>query len=157
MNPLVIALLLKTGASGDLLELRTMLQTAYCQMAAEKATEEDFSLIEQTASEFEQQSQSAQLNIDLLAQADLNFHYALIQATHNYLIIRLCSTFEELFFISIRDTIANPEGLSWGIVSHRYIIEAIRLNDPEKIKQAVIRSLEKWRGQIESPVEGGAA
>jgi DNA-binding FadR family transcriptional regulator len=149
LDPLVFAVLLKTGANQDLLELRTTLQIAYCELAAEKASQEDLVRIEQAAQEFEEISRSNMLDTDRLTDADLNFHYLIIESTHNPLVAKICKTVEYLFFTSIRSTISTEEGLSWGIKGHRNILQAIKDKDREVIHKAVVHSLERWKLSLE--------
>lgn len=143
LNPLVVALVSQMGARNDLLELRKMLEIGYCLLAAENASEEDFRKIEAAAAKFEELPLTEE-TVDTVTQADLNFHYELIAATHNPLIYKICVTMEDLFFTSIRDTLRKSEGRKWGIEGHRQIVRAIRENDPEKIRQAVLNSLKRW-------------
>jgi GntR family transcriptional repressor for pyruvate dehydrogenase complex len=148
LNPLVFAVMLQAGVSRDLLELRTLLEVGYCQLASEKATDEDLHKIEQTALYFEELAEQGDIDADSRAQADLDFHSAIIDATHNPLIIQISKTVEELFFSSIRSTISKIEGLVWGIEGHRRIIEAIKRKDHHQIRQAVVLSLERWRMEL---------
>jgi GntR family transcriptional repressor for pyruvate dehydrogenase complex len=149
LNPLVFALLLQAGMNNDLLELRTLLEVGYCQIAAEKATEADIASIENAANKFEALVLSPDKEINLLTQADLEFHYSIMNATGNPLVILISRTVEELFFTSIRNTISKIEGRKWGIEGHRNIIAAIKDNDPLRIREAVIVSLERWSEDLE--------
>ena len=149
LDPLVFAVLLRTGANQDLLELRKTLQIAYCQLAAEKAISQDFFELEKAAREFEEIGLSSELDADRLTDADLNFHSLLIESTHNPLVEIICKTVEHLFFTSIRKTISTAEGLSWGIRGHRNILQAIHGQDREEIREVVIHSLERWSLGIE--------
>lgn len=144
LSPLIFALLLETGMSHDLLELRTLLEVGYCQLAAEKATSKDISKIENSAEYFETLIQSAEKDIDLLTQADLEFHYSIMDATKNSMVIRLCRAVEKLFFRSIRNTISRIEGRRWGVEGHRNILAAIKDNDRSRIRESVVLSLERW-------------
>ena len=149
LNPLVFALMLEAGANHDLLELRTLLEVGYCELAAEKATPESILKIEQARQYFESLIQSAEKNIDQLAQADLEFHYCIMDATENPMVIRVSRTVEEIFFRSIRNTISKIEGQQWGVEGHRKIVDAIKAKDHIRIKRSVIESLERWSKDLE--------
>jgi DNA-binding FadR family transcriptional regulator len=56
---------------------------------------------------------------------------------------------EELFFASIRSTLTRDEGLEWGISSHRKLVEAIRKQEPETIRQVVLEGLAYWAKEID--------
>lgn len=153
MNPLVFAILLEAGMNLELLELRTLLEVGYCQLAAQKAGPEDIQKIKNAASYFEGKIQSADEHIDELTRADLAFHFSIMNATHNPLVIRISRAVEELFFGSIQKTISQIEGRQWGIEGHRKIIEAIESKDPNRIRETVEMSLERWSNGLEENEE----
>lgn len=144
LSPLIFAILLESGMSVDMLELRSMIQVGYCQLAAEKATEADWDSILRAAQAWEDYARNPTRDPDELTRLDLAFHYALLDATHNPLVIRLGRVVEELFFASIRSTISQVEGLEWGIEGHRHILEAMRSQDMDAIRRVVIASLGYW-------------
>ena len=148
LSPLVFAIMLEARTGIELLELRSLIQTGYCQLAAQKATREDWERIEQAEKAFEAYARSAQRDVDRLAQLDLDFHYALLEATHNPLVIRIGHTVEELFFASIGTTLSKMENMEQGIRGHRQIIKAVRTNDPKLIYQVVIDSLVHWGKEV---------
>ena len=128
----------------ELLELRTLLEVGYCQLAVEKASQLDIELIKKAAGIFEEKISSNEKDIDELTRADLEFHFAIMNATHNLLVIRISQAVEELFFGSIRNTISRIEGRQWGVEGHRNIIQAIEAKDATLIRQAVVMSLDRW-------------
>lgn len=144
LNPLVFAILLEQGTNKELFELRPLIEIGYCLLAGENATEDDLVQIEEAAEAWESYVLSPESEIDRLIQLDLNLHYALLEATHNSLVITIGRTVEELFLNSIRKLLSDREVLEWGIEGHRRIIEALHSRDPEAIRQAVIFSLEYW-------------
>jgi GntR family transcriptional repressor for pyruvate dehydrogenase complex len=156
LTPLVFAMLLKTKTTKELVELRTMIEVGYCQMAAVNATDDDFELIEKTKVEWEDHARSPQLDIDQLAQADLDFHYAILNATHNSLVITMGQMVEELYFSSIHNALTNKEILEWGFKGHQRILDALRTREPETIRQAVEYSLAYW-GNMFVQETGGEA
>lgn len=149
MNPLVFAILLEAGMNLEILELRTLLEVGYCQLAAEKALPEDIELIKKAARDFEEKTRSNDRDIDELTKADLEFHFSIVNATHNPMVILISRAVEELFFSSIRSTISRIEGRRWGVKGHRNIINAIEEKDANQIRQAVIMSLERWSKDLE--------
>jgi GntR family transcriptional regulator, transcriptional repressor for pyruvate dehydrogenase complex len=144
MSPLVFAVLLESGMNWELLELRTLLETGYCQLAADKATAEDMRMIEEAAFDFEEKVRMDDRDVDDLTKADIKFHFAILNATHNPMVVKISGAVEELFFGSIKKTISQIEGRKWGVDGHRNIIAAIKVNDPEQILGAVKMSLERW-------------
>lgn len=145
LNPLMFAIMLEAGKGIELLELRALIEVGYCQLAAQKATEEDWSRIEEAQEAFEVSIRSRQRDLDQLTQHDLDFHFAIIEATHNPLVAKISRTVEELFFASIRTALSKLEDLNWAVEGHQAITDALRSGDPETIRQAVVESLSPWR------------
>jgi len=143
-RPLSFAILLEMGFTDELYEFRELIQVGYCQLAGRKATEEDLQRIEEANEAWVNLAQSPDHTIESLVQQDLNFHYAVLDATHNQFIINLGRSIEELFFASMRRTISNDEGLYRGIEGHKIILNAIRSRNQEKIGTAVMESLKNW-------------
>ncbi len=150
VNPVVLAVMMQTGSST---ELRTLIKTAYCQLASEKATPEDWERIMQAQKRWEDSINKPERDTDTLTSMDLDFHYAVLEATHNPFIIRLGRAIEELFFASVRTTLAHMEWLFVAVGGHRGILEAMRTRDPELIRRAVVRSLEAWGKAVEAQQE----
>lgn len=149
LNPLVFAVLLQTNLASDLIELRNLIQVGYCQLAAQHATLDDWESIERAEKDYETYAVQSHRDAGLHAQLDINFHYTIIEATHNPLVIMVSRAIEELFFASIRSTLTREEGLEWGINSHRKIVGAIRKQEPETIRQVVFEGLRYWAKEID--------
>jgi GntR family transcriptional regulator, transcriptional repressor for pyruvate dehydrogenase complex len=149
LNPLVFAILLQTNPASDLIELRDLIQVGYCQLAARHSTLQDWQNIERAERDYETYAEQSQRDAGLHAQLDLAFHYAIIEAAHNPLVIMVSRAVEELFFASIRSTLTREKGLEWGISSHRKLVEAISKQEPETIRQVVLEGLTYWAKEIE--------
>jgi GntR family transcriptional repressor for pyruvate dehydrogenase complex len=148
LHPLVFAMLMKTKTTKELVELRTMTEIGYCQLAAENATDNDISLIEKAKKAWEMYAQGPQPDIEQLAQLDLDFHYAILGATHNSLVFTMGQLVEELYFSSIRDALSKKSVLEWGFKGHQRILDAIQTRDPETVRQAVLYSLTYWGSEL---------
>jgi GntR family transcriptional regulator, transcriptional repressor for pyruvate dehydrogenase complex len=144
LNPLVFAMLLKTKTSKELIELRTMIEISYCQLAAQNATDDDLYRINQAKEAWETQAGSPQPDIEQLTDFDLAFHFAILNATHNTLVITMGQMVEDLYFISIREALSKKEVIEWGFKGHQRILDALHTRDPETIRQAVEFSLTYW-------------
>jgi GntR family transcriptional repressor for pyruvate dehydrogenase complex len=148
LNPLVFALLLESKTGNELLELRLMVQAGYCQLAAQKASSEDWERIEEAAAAWECYGGEPGRDIDRLTDLDLAFHFAILEATHNPLVIRIGRTVEELFIASIKATVSKAAGLQWGIGGHRRLIGALRSGEPDAIRKAVAQGLAYWGEEV---------
>jgi len=145
LNKLVFQIILESGMNMDLFELRELIQIGYCQLCAQKATEDDLESIEKKANEFEKMSSNKETNILQLTKADLAFHYSIIDKTKNPLVIKISRAIEELFFGSIQNTVSNIIRQQDGPAGHREILISIKERDPENIRIAVKNSLDKLR------------
>lgn len=148
LNPLVFTILLETNAGSELLELRSLFQVGYCQLAADKAKEEDWRSIENAATAFASCARTPKRDVEELTDLDLRFHYALLEATHNPLVIKIGRTVEEIFSASIRSTLADMEDLEWAVKSHGDVIAKMRQGDGDQISRAVAASLAFWGHEV---------
>lgn len=149
LNPLVFAILLEAGVSDKLVELRRVIEIGYCELAAYHATDADWARIEAAEEALEAFAVREERDPEMLARLDLAFHGAILEASHNPLVIRIGHAVEELYFASIRNTYRYVEGNpSRAIKFHRAIMAAIRASDVAQIQAAVDDSLELWKEQV---------
>ena len=151
LNPLSFAIMLGTDVSSELIELRVMIEIGYCELAASQATEDDWQAIE-NASKAMEDGASDGIGHEHLAHLDLDFHYAILEATHNPLVQKIGRTVEELFFSSIRDTFREPENVKQAIQAHQDIMEALRSQDLTSIRAAIVNSLNNtpWKDEVKT-------
>lgn len=152
LNPLSFAIMLGTDVSSELIELRVMIQIGYCELAASQATDEDWKTIQQAAEAIEVLSQGKSADHEELARLDLQFHYAILEATHNPLVQKIGRTVEELFFQSIRDTFKEPENVQQALQAHRQIIVALQSRNLIQIRMAIVDSLKNtpWKDEVKT-------
>lgn len=149
LSPLVFAVMLESGMSNELVELRRLMEIGYCELAAQNATDDDWDRIEAAAHAHADYAGQPDPDVERLARLDLEFHRSILDASHNALVIRLGHAIEELFFASMRNTyIAVADNLEKSVRFHQEIISAIRANDPVKIDQAIEGSLIYWREEV---------
>jgi len=147
LSPLVFAVMLESGMNLELFELRYMIQVGYTELAARNATPEDMVSIEKAAKLLEEQIESDPDDVEELTHRDLGFHYAVLDATHNPLVIRIGRTVEELFFSTIQSALVANMDLALN--AHRRITEAIDSRSPEKIREAIDYSLVRWKEEVQ--------
>lgn len=148
LSQLVFAILLEAGMNRELFELRYMVQVGYCELAAQNATPEDFAAIEQAARSLELVVEKGEEDIEKLTNLDLNFHYSILDATHNPLVTKIGRTVEELYFVSIRDTLMRDKTKSTAIGGHRAIVAALHTGKPMEIRSAIDQSLVTWKEEV---------
>lgn len=149
LNPLVFAIMLEADVSGKLVELRRMIEIGYCELAAHHATAEDWKRIEAAEAALEEFAARDKHDPETLARLDLDFHRAILEASHNALVIRIGHAVEELYFASIRNTYRYVEGNPGRAIKfHRAIMAAIQAQDFTTIHEAVDASLQFWKEQV---------
>lgn len=150
LNPLTFAILLEADMNIELVELRLLVEVGYCELAAQKATAADWERIEAAACLLEDYAAQPDVEEEMLAHLDLDFHRAIMEASHNPLVVRIATTVMELFFASVRDTyLSRADNRGAAVQFHRHIMEALRDGSPEAIRTAVEDSLVYWREEVQ--------
>lgn len=144
IDPLIFSLILQRGKGIDLIELRRIFEVGYTKLAAEKLTEEDIEDIEKALKKHEDAVASGRL--EELGEREIEFHYSILKATKNPLIIRIGSTILELFRPSIEKT--SKIYAQRAINDHRRIFTALKEKDTSKIEESIHRSFEVWEDQL---------
>jgi len=118
---------------GDIFELRFLLEPPLAALAARRATPQDIACLDLAVKEQEQQIQLGQSGVE----ADMAFHAALAEATHNRALLRLGATLMEVLAPS-RDThLQTPERSHLSLLSHRRILEAIQAGSATQARKAM--------------------
>ncbi len=141
LNPLVFALLIDANLSVELVELRLSTEVGYFMMAAMHATDEDWVAIEEAMVAMERFAEQTPVDAAQYAALDLAFHYAILDATHNPLIIRVGRTIERMFQPALRTAFADPANHQDPLTNHRQIVAALQSGDMNQIHAAVDMSL----------------
>ena len=151
ISPLLFQLIIESGYPEDLVELRLMFEPAFSVMAMERATAEDRAQIGETLRRLE----AAVRDGCQVADDDMAFHLAILQATKNPLVIRIGETIFRLFLPSIdvsMRTIAPR-----AVADHQRIYEAFCSGDPDRLREAVVRSYAGWKESLyRQKAQGGA-
>ncbi|MCB0029502.1 MAG: FadR family transcriptional regulator, partial [Anaerolineales bacterium] len=85
---------------------------------------------------------------DQLARFDLDFHLSILDATHNALIEKIGRTVEEMFFASIRSTLAKSSNLEQLIAEHHAIVQAVQQGQTDAIAHVVRQHLSHWGKEV---------
>lgn len=127
----------------ELYELRWLLERGAMELAAARANEDDFRKLHNSIKELEYLQINDPLNIDKVAEEDMNFHRIILEAGKNTLLSRIGTAILELFEHSIKDSIACEE-IGETIEIHKKILDSLRSGSKEKMLEAIRISLEKW-------------
>jgi GntR family transcriptional repressor for pyruvate dehydrogenase complex len=135
----------------DLLEFRQMLESQAATLAAQRATDVDISLLGAAYSRLEVVYASADLSACI--DADVAFHQAVAEASHNVLIGHLTSSLMRVIHGHVSSNLAHLQTRPphWQLLQsqHFAIWEAIRLRQPQQAGQAASAHIEFVSQSIE--------
>jgi GntR family transcriptional repressor for pyruvate dehydrogenase complex len=140
-NSLVVAMKGESLSIEELLEVRIGLECNATYLAAERATEKDIYLMEQSIETLEKSTKEGITN----AEADLSFHMAIAYATRNSLHIQIMRDLYEYLSVSIEEYQCHRMEASTKMAEivqeHAQIIDLIKKHDGEHAFQAMFRHL----------------
>jgi GntR family transcriptional repressor for pyruvate dehydrogenase complex len=131
---------------GNLYEIRRMVETEVAGLAAERATKEDLSALEEALDAMV----VARDDPELFTQHDLDFHSALARATHNDLFSTLLSPIANLWLEVILISYHAPGAAQQGIDHHRKILAALQDRNRERARRAMYAHIHESQGQVEA-------
>ena len=149
--PVKAGLLMKMEDIKELYEVRKILEVGAARSAALHHKEEDLISLEDAIEEMER----AQTNGEIGEDADMSFHMAVANATHNDILIHLMRSVSEVMVSVLRETrevlIYSEQKTVSLIDEHRRIYDAIKAREPEEAYQFMLdhltnveKSLEKY-------------
>ncbi|TAM71155.1 MAG: FadR family transcriptional regulator [Microbacteriaceae bacterium] len=124
------------GFLRDLTDLRAMIEPAACVYAAERATDTELQLIGSLARELTHASD----NEPAFIEADMQFHRALLQATHNDLLIQVSAAIESGLRLSREVTVSMGHGRR--IEEHMRVADAVGARSANKARRAMSALIE---------------
>ncbi len=143
IQPLAMFLAVEKTSLLEMFSIRMIFETATARMAAEQASEEEVGQIK-TALERMIKSLNVQ-DSERGEEYDTAFHYAVAEATHNGLLIRLFRTISEDFSRAVstarRQLYTDAHNPQKIIDQHRRIFEAIKSHNPDMAAQAMLEHL----------------
>jgi DNA-binding FadR family transcriptional regulator len=127
--------------SSDLLEFRFIFDSGCYKAAARKGTEEDHRQIEAQIQRMEEYiahgDGEAEADPRVLAQLDLDFHVAVMQASHNPLIVKVGQLLNTMLLELIKRNMAAPGAGEWTVQRHRIILQNLIDREPLNIEPAM--------------------
>jgi GntR family transcriptional repressor for pyruvate dehydrogenase complex len=143
LNPLILSLVFEQGVSGELLELRLLLDTGVAELIIEKASDQDITRLEEANQMFHEETlKEHHDNPHVLRDFDLNFHRLFYELAGNTLLDKIAQAIYTLFFASIEETVeADP---MTAYENHQKVIEAMKQRDVELLRQRMRESLSNY-------------
>lgn len=125
-----------SGFLEDLTEVREIVEPAGARLAALRRTDEDLAELQAALD-----AMAAAADPAAAIQADLAFHRALLNATHNELLVRMEIVLEP--GLAERDRLVHGAGHDDPVPSHRIVFEAVRDCDARRAEHAMTALLAK--------------
>ena len=125
----------------DIFEVRFLLEPPIAALAARRVTPQDLERLEAALREQEDRIRREGSG----AEADVAFHSALAEATHNQALMRLGSALIEVLAPSRDERLQNRRRSELSLRSHREVLEALKAGDPDAARAA----MEAHIGQVD--------
>jgi len=139
-----LGMLMKMGAtkgSGNLVEVREILEPEIAALAATRITGEYISAMQDAVNVMD----TALDNVDVFVEADLDFHLALAEGTQNPYIPILMDSIIDLLREQRKRTGLTKGGLQRGQIHHKKILDAVNRRDAQAARQAMQDHLKQVR------------
>ena len=139
-----LGMLMKIGitkGSGDLVEVREILEPEIAALAATRMTDEYISAMQEAVNIMD----TALDNVDVFVEADLDFHLALAEGTQNLIVPILMDSIIDLLREQRKRTGLTKGGLQRGQIHHKKILDAVSRRDAQAARQAMQDHLKQVR------------
>ena len=118
----------------DVLEIRRALDILCVELACKRINEEELEALEEACSNFEKAVETK--DVRKIAQADVEFHDIIAQATRNQRLIQMLNNLSEQMYRYRFEYIKETDRHEQLIREHKAILEGIRQRDQEKASAA---------------------
>ncbi len=140
---------LEKGANPELIsslvEVRNLIEPTISRWAAERATAVDLVAIEASYNEME----ANRANVDAFHEADIHFHKAILQATHNVVIGQLRDAISALQRVIFNHTFTyDSKHMALTMKEHANVFDAIRRKNPEAAERACHEMVVRTAGRV---------
>lgn len=147
--PINAGLLMKKEDIEEIYEVRKILEVGAAKSAAIHRKEEDLISLQEAIDEMEQ----AKSNGEIGEGADMRFHMAVANATHNDILIHLMRSVSEVMLSVLRETrqvLIYTEKKTVSLINeHQLIYDAIKKREPEKAYQYMLEHLTNVEKSLE--------
>ena len=142
-NPLLFQLIIMENDSGELFDLRQVIEKGVISLIIKNAIESDITDIEKAYEKMKKEMADEQIQPEMSYQLDLEFHYALGRATRNPPIEKIYTFILEFFADSIKKVHSNEN--NYALELHENILNAIKERDKKKAEEAIQKSIIQWK------------
>lgn len=124
----------------SLMEARRLIEPAAAELAAQRATARDLAALDDA---YQRMCQSLPHDVEQCSLADMDFHTALLAASHNHVLMQLASVSRAAMRALFELTTHLGSSHEQALHLHGAVVEAIRLRQPEAARAAIISILEQ--------------
>jgi DNA-binding FadR family transcriptional regulator len=150
LNPLIFSLIMHQNKTEKLVEFRQHFEILLVNMIRTKATPEKLKKIEEVY-ESQVERMKPTLSAEELADIDLEFHYAVLEATENDFVIEIGRTIYELYRPKMIQS-KPASSIDWTLKTHKAYLDLLRQKDAVVNEEQIIDMIlnnETWLGEIE--------
>lgn len=150
IDAMTYSILLGGSSSEDLAKLREVLEKDVLEFVIKEAT--DAELAEAIRYDCAMRDCLSKGDLEAAGHNDLQFHYALVRATHNVFFARMVQGMYALFSKSLENNLKLNHRTREEQNPHKIIIRCITERDPSMINEAIEDSLFSWKRDIKSKI-----
>lgn len=137
-------------AAVQLIELRRMLETGACELAAERISAEELSALDTKVADM--QSAHDVNDVAAFVEADLAFHDIILHASGNVFVAVLFEPLHRVLETRRTQTSEVPDIQEHAIRHHRKILEALESGDPGRARTAMDAHMQQTLDDLKSYV-----
>jgi DNA-binding FadR family transcriptional regulator len=123
----------------SLMEARHIIEPAAAELAAKRATAKDLAALEDA---YRRMRAVHAYNVPEYSVADMDFHTALLAASHNHVLMHLASVIRAAMRALFELTAHLGTAPDQALDLHGEIVEAVRVRQPEAARAAIVRILD---------------
>ena len=127
----------REGFFDMLMEARFVLEPQVVEIAARKATDEEIERIQRAFDAMERALSGAEPDLDAFNRADIDFHLAILDATHNLILRQFGAVIKVALLASFEMAVETEEVSPESLEGHREVAAAIRRGDPKKARASI--------------------
>jgi GntR family transcriptional regulator, transcriptional repressor for pyruvate dehydrogenase complex len=163
-RPLMWAILSSCKSEArELVDARRLIEVELAGLAAERATTDDLEEIGKHLDELEKigtnagQNTIRQTDLDRFLRADIGFHLAIAEASHNNVLKNALLLIRNLLQHWIADTAQDEDALAKTLEQHQQIFMAIAKKNQSAARSAMVHHLQQIPSFLQEQDEVGAA
>ncbi len=136
----------------DVLEIREALEELSVQVACDKITDEQIAMLRETMENFKESLESG--DIKRMAEADVEFHNVIYQATDNPKLINMLSNLQEQMYRYRVEYLKNPDNHDQLLQEHEAIYKGILEKDKDGVTQMIRRHISNQVDVVKHIIRG---